>query len=122
MANAELRPIKNLQVMACAGSVAVGDLVFQSETVDNVAITCTDNLSRQPVFAVITRKLTSTSCEAKFIGTVPTVLPRGRVFLGVDGKQAAAPPATGYVQHLGISFGNGQMLFRPTLVRTHRAI
>ena len=108
-------------VLNCLPSVDVGDLVFQSATVDNTVVTCVSNTDPEPAFGIVTAKILSTSCEVLYQGLTATSVLRGAVFLGSDGAFTRLPPATGYVQHLGISFGNGTMLFNPSLARVKRS-
>jgi len=121
MANADFRKPRPIAIMTCASSVAMGDLVFQSTTADNTAVTATDNLTVAPVFGIVTTKLAPTSCEVTYQGIVATSVARGKVFLGTDGKPTGTEPTTGYVQTLGVSFGNGTMNFQPELIRAKRS-
>jgi hypothetical protein len=108
-------------VMSCLPSVAVGDLVFQSTVADNTAVTCTNNTDVEPAFGIVTAKRSTVAAEVLYQGMIASSLTRGKVFLGIDGRLTKTLPAAGYIQHLGISFGNGMMLFNPTLARTKRS-
>ena len=108
--------------MNCLPSVNVGDLVYQSPTYANNAITAVDNLATPPVMGIVLSKVTPGVANVYYHGPIPTALPQGVVFLGVDGTFSSLVPAAGYVQHLGVSFGNGTMLFNPSLARAKRAI
>lgn len=107
--------------MACATTVAPGDLVYHSLTANNSVVTATDNLSPEPIFGLVTSKVSPTAATVIYTGIVPCPLSRGKVFVGPDGLMTLSIPTTGYMQHLGISFGNGQMLFQPEHHRTKRS-
>lgn len=103
----------------CDPSVGVSDLVYLSGN-DQVS-RAVDNLTPAPVFGIVMEKESTTVCKVLLRGIVSTALARGKVFLGITGSMSNAVPGAGYVQDLGISFGNGTMLFNPIMTRARRS-
>lgn len=108
------------KVMGCDVSAAVSDWVFQSTTVDNFAIVATDNNPLKPVNGIIVAKPTPTSADVMFLGITSYVVGRGDIFLGATGTAVTTAPATGFIQRLGISFGDGEILVRPDWTRVKK--
>jgi len=107
--------------MDCSSAVAIGDLVFMSPLADNTAITATNNLTPEPILGIVTGKPTTVKCLVLVRGVIPTALARGKSFVGTDGKMSLTAPLTGYVQHFGISLGNGTLVLKPEIARVKRA-
>ena len=101
----------------------VGDLVYQSLTVDKFAVVVTDNNSPGPVIGFIKDKPTSTTANITFIGLLEgqTGLVRGKqVFVDTDGTVTSTPPTVDYVQTLGYALSDDEVYFRPEFKRTKR--
>lgn len=108
------------KTLDCAVGVAVDDWVYQSTTTDNFAITATDNSPTKGVNGIVLSKPTTTTCEVMFLGITTLAVARGEMFLDASGQASNIAPATGYLQRLGISFGDGQVLIRPDWTRIKR--
>jgi len=108
------------KLMNCASSVTIDDLVFQSTITDNLAITATDNLDLSPVIGHVISKPTTTTCFVQLKGIVPFTIGRGKVYLSATGTYANSPPATGFLQVLGWSCGDGRVEINPALLRIKR--
>jgi len=108
-------------VMDCAVSVAVNDWVYQSLTTDNRAIKAATNSPNAPVVGIVIAKPSSTTCEVLLNGTYSLAVARGKMFLGSGGAAVNVGPSTGYLQTLGVSFGNGTVYINPNLNRVKRA-
>jgi hypothetical protein len=102
-----------IQTMDCAISLAVGDFVYQSVTINNRAIKITDNNSPNPVLGRVRAKPTTTTCEVLLTGITDYTVGRGRVFIDATGGLTTTPPTTNYLQEIGTSFGNGKVLLLP---------
>jgi len=105
------------KVMACDSGVAVDDWVYQSETVDNLAVAAADQNPAKPVIGIVIAKPSLTQCEVMYLGITPFTVGRGQLYLGLTGQASDAAPATGYIQKLGMSFGDGEILVRPEWTR-----
>lgn len=115
-------PLTNItQVMDCASGVTTGDWVYQSLTLDNRAIKAVDNSPNAPVMGIVIAKPTTTTCEVLLNGTYSLAVSRGKMFLGASGSAVNVGPSTGYLQTLGVSFGNGTVYINPNLNRVKRA-
>jgi len=108
------------KVMGCAITTGVGQWVLQSLSANNFAEPAPDNLTTQPVIGIVIDKPTTTTCTVCLIGLVSTALARGRVYLSATGVGSNSSPASGYMQKLGISFGDGTMFVNPETTRIKR--
>lgn len=111
------------RVMDCAASVAVNDWVYQSTTVNNRAVKNVDNTISTPTIGIVTDKPTSTSCEVLLIGIYSglSLVDRGVFRLGTGGTATFTVPTTGYIQNLGVSFGDGTVFINPDKHRLLRS-
>ena len=109
------------QIMDCAASVVVNDWVYQSLTTNNRAIKATNNSPNAPVIGIVIDKPTTTTCEVLLNGTYNLAVDRGKMFLGTGGVASNVGPGSGYLQTLGVSFGNGKVYINPNLNRVKRA-
>lgn len=115
-------PLTNITVvMDCATGVLIDDWVYQSLTIDNRAIKATNNSPNAPVIGIVIDKPTTTTCEVLLNGTYVLSVSRGKLFLGSGGTAVNTGPTTGYLQTLGVSFGNGTVYINPNLNRVKRA-
>lgn len=108
------------KIMDCDVSLSVGDWVFQSTTINNRAETPTDNNPDSPIIGRVVDKPSTTQATIVLIGIVNESEPRGRIFLGSTGGSAVTPPTIGFIQRLGVSFGDGQMMLNPELHRVKK--
>jgi len=105
------------KVMSCDVSVNINDWVYQSTTVDNLAIAAVDHNPLKPVIGIVVTKPATTQCEVMFLGVTPFASGRGQLFLGITGQASDVAPSTGYIQKLGMGFGDGDILVRPEWTR-----
>lgn len=112
-----------VETRSCAVTAEVGDLVVESEVfVDRVDV-AVDNVDVRPVFAIIIKKITDTSCQILLLGQVGgfSGLTKGRkVFLSETGGITSIPPTTGYMQSLGVAKEDSVVDFRPNMQRVRR--
>jgi len=114
-------PINQMvHTMNCAASVAIDDWVYQSTTVDNTAVTASDNTQSTPIIGIVKAKPTTTTCEVIQVGYHTFSIARGRMFHSVSGGASLVGPSTGYIQTLGMSFGNGTIFINPEYRRIRR--
>jgi len=117
-------PVVTTQVTTfdCAPSVAAGDLVYLSAS-EGRLLRAVDNNSPEPVMGFVIRKLSSVTCEIILMGVIkyPDQLDLGVVYVGKDGRLTTIPigQGDGYNQIIGISFGSGNVSFRPELMRIY---
>jgi hypothetical protein len=107
----------------CDISVAVGDLVVESETVVNGVDAVSDNTDIRPVFAIVIKKVSDTICNVLIVGTVGGLagLTKARkVFLSTTGTIGSTVVATGYLQCLGNARDVDTVDFNPQLNRVLR--
>ena len=102
--------------MDCDSSAAVGNLVRHDPNIDNMAEVAVDNLQKAPIIGWILRKPTETTCLVVMQGEIDVSLARGKIFLSSSGSFTVIPETVGYSQHLGESFGNGKIYFKPNSV------
>lgn len=105
------------KTMNCLASVAVNNWVYQSDATPNTAIAAADNNPAKPVIGVVVDKPSATQCEVMFLGIHSFVVTQGQLYLGTGGLASDAAPASGYIQKLGYSFGDGEILVRPEWTR-----
>lgn len=110
------------QLMDCAAGVAVNDWVYQSSSTNNTAVTETTNTNTLPVIGLVKDKPTSTTCNVLVTGLYSglALASRGVFRLGTGGTATFTVPATGYIQKLGMSFGNGTIFVKPEYMRLKR--
>lgn len=109
------------KLMDCASSVIVGDLVYQSATVNNFAIKAVDNTTLQPVIGEVVGKPTTTTCLVKLKGLLSVSVGRGKIYLSASGTYTTTAPTSGYLQVLGWSDGQGEIEINPALMRVKLA-
>jgi hypothetical protein len=111
-------------VRNCDASVAIGDFVSESLTVANKVETLTNNTSIAPCIGVVEAKPTATTCVVKQIGLQPGFggLIQGKhIFLSTAGTATNTPPATGYLQILGVATSTTEILINVQILRIKRA-
>jgi hypothetical protein len=108
------------KTMNCAASVSVGDWVVQSLTVDDTAETLPDNLGSNPIIGIVKAKPGATLATVIYYGFYALAVGRGRLYLSTGGIATTTAPATGNIQHLGISFGNSLILVKPESIVVRR--
>lgn len=108
------------KVMDCDSSVAIDDWVYQSLTTNCYAEKAADNNPPQPVIGKVIAKPTSTQAEVVVSGIVSDSSVRGRLFLDGSGVASTTPPVLGFVQRIGVSFGDGTILVNPELHRVKK--
>ncbi len=108
------------KLMNCDSGVAVDDLVYQSDTTNNLAVKAINNTNVNPVVGHVVSKPTSTTCLVQLKGVVSFVIGRGKVFLSATGTHTNTAPATGYIQILGWSCGDGRFEINPNSLRIKR--
>lgn len=108
------------KTMGCASTVKVGDWVYQSNSTNNFAVSATDNDPLVPVIGIVTSKPVPTQAIVTLVGVVDFSIARGRLFLGNTGLAALTAPSSGYLQKLGISFGDGTIFVNPETTRIRR--
>lgn len=107
----------------CLVSVVVGDLVMESDIITNGVDTTTDNTELRPTIGIVIKKLTTTTCEVLFFGTISgfSGLSKGmKVFLNTDGTVTSTAVTTGYLQCLGTARDPDTIDFSPQLNRVKR--
>jgi len=117
-------PSDNFLIFDSDGSLTVGDLIYQSLTLDKYAIKVIDNLSEGPVLGRVLELLTGTEVKVLPIGeiTVDAILLKGKnVFISAVGEFTSTVPLTGYVQFLGVALTPTSLYLDPELIRTKRA-
>lgn len=91
--------------LSCLVGVAVGDLVYPSDTVADDVLECIDNVTTIPAIGIVTQKLTTTSCRVLTYGKYETaiggLIKSKKVFLGTNGKPTTTVPTAGYIQPIG---------------------
>lgn len=110
------------RVMDCASTVAVDDWVHQSLTTNNRAVKETNNLSNAPTIGIVKDKPSSVTCTVVLHGIYALSVARGKIFLGSGGTAVpqSSAPGTGYLQTLGMSFGDGDIFVNPIYNRVKR--
>lgn len=111
---------RTVKLMGCDAGVAVDDLVYQSTTANNTAVTATDNTNISPVIGQVISKPSATTCLVQLKGIVEVTVGRGRVFLSNTGTYTNTAPTSDYVQVLGWSCGDGRVELNPELRRVKR--
>lgn len=108
----------------CLVSVAVGDLVMDSNIITNGVDKTVDNTDVRPTIGIVIKKPTSTTCEVLFVGTVSGfsgLAKASKVFLSVTGTTTSTIVTTGYVQTLGVARDPDTIDFNPQLNRVKRS-
>lgn len=109
------------RVMNCASTLASGDLVYQSLTIDNHAVKATDNNTTKPVVGLVVGKPTSTTALVLFMGVTSYTVNRGKIYVSETGTVTNAAPTTGHLHPIGESFGDGKIFFKPDNFRIKRS-
>ena len=112
--------ISNLRdiVISCESSVAVGDLVSLLSTETKV-FTITNNQSLLPILGLVTSLPTAGKARVLIEGDInysPT-LGIGLLYVSSSGDITIVPPVQGYIQNLGMSLGNGTIIFNSNFER-----
>lgn len=111
-----------VKVMDCDISVAVDDWVFQSAGTNNLAVEATDNSGAEPIVGIVKSKPTGITCEVLMVGLHSLVTGgRGVLRLSSTGTAGFTVESTGFLQVLGVSFGDGIILVKPESQRLQRA-
>lgn len=108
------------KVMNCDTFVDVGDWVYHSLSTDNFAERATNNNTPAPIIGKVILKPSATQATVVFSGIVEDGAGRGRIFLSTTGTSTPSAPTAGFVQRLGISFGDGTMMVNPELHRVRK--
>lgn len=110
--------------LSCDAGVLVGDFVYESETIDEHVHRATSNLHVPEIIGRVKSKPNATTAKILVVGVSEgfTGLTRGkRLFLGTTGEPTNTPPATGYVQVIGVCLSDTKALIMPNNVRVKRA-
>lgn len=110
--------------MSCDPSVVVGSLVYQSTSVDNLAIPATDNLGVPQVIGICTNKVNATTAKILLLGIVTGLSGfsvGARIFLSSTGTLTTTRPTTGYLHNLGVALSSTEALFIPNNIRVLQA-
>lgn len=105
-----------LPSVACDASLSIGDLVYESLTVDNKVVEVTDNTSAlipNGVLGLCILKPTTTTANILLVGKASgfSGFTRGlALFVQTDGSIGHAVPPTGMVQQLGIASSSTQFI------------
>jgi len=109
------------RIFNCATTLTVGDVVYQSSTVDNFVVTSTNNNTFEPSIGVVTAKPSTTNCVVQFFGecSIPFVgIQRSKkVFLNTDGTLTTNVPTSGYLQQMGFSYEDNKVFIDPQEIR-----
>ena len=108
---------KIADIFTCDPSVAVGDLVRPSETVEDEVVAVSSNVYPNIVFGVVINKPTSTSCEVLISGKLDgySGLAFGKViWAGTSGEVTTTKPTTGHQQKLGIAIKSDTIFLFPS--------
>jgi len=112
-----------IDLMNCESGAVVGDLVYQSQTVDGLALVAVDNNSENPVIGVISSKPSSTKAKVTLIGIIEDYsgLTKGqKVMVGLTGEPTTTPPTVNYLQTIGFALSETKIYFRPEFQRVKR--
>jgi hypothetical protein len=108
----------------CDSSAAVGDLVYQSPTIDNFVIVNVNNTVVYPTIGIIVEKYSATECKVALAGEIIIMsgLTRAKqVYLSPAGTGTTTSPNNGYLQVLGHATSPTAMIFNPDTTRVKRA-
>ena len=109
---------------SCEASASIGDLVYPDPSTDLKVLVNTDNQEIEQTIGVILEKPASESANVIVLGIVTgyTSLTRGgKIFLSDSGTITQSPPATGYIQNLGVAVSETDILLQPSNERVLRA-
>ena len=107
----------------CLTSVAVGDIVMESNIITNGVDSTIDNNDVRPAIGIVINKPSTTTCEVLFVGTVGgfTGLSKGmKIYLDTDGTITSVAVSSGYLQCLGTARDADTVDFNPQLNRVKR--
>jgi hypothetical protein len=105
-----------IEELDCLASLNVGDLVYDSTSIDNGVDKVTSNSLARIVTGVCIEKTSSTTAKILKEGRISgfSALTKGKpVFLGTDGLPTTTYPTTGVRQVLGSSSATGTLYFNP---------
>lgn len=108
------------RIMDCGATVAIGDWVYHSELQNNFALSAIDSQPPSAIIGKVIGKPSPITCEVVHSGIAPDNVSRGTVYLGASGESTTICPQDGYIQRLGTSYGNGEMLINPEIHRVVR--
>ena len=94
--------------------------MYQSSSTNNRAVTAADNTNLEPVIGIVLDKPTTTTCTVILHGIYALSVSRGKFYLGAGGSATTTGPTTGFLQSLGVSFGNGDIFINPEYNRVKR--
>lgn len=100
----------------CDVESVVGDMVMNSETVDNGVDSVVDNWDDRDVIGIITEKPTTTTCIVMTKGRVEGLsglTKAQKVYLGADGAFTSTKPTDGYVRVVGHAIDADKVNFDP---------
>lgn len=109
---------------SCDSSLAVGDLVFESSSVDKKVEKAVDNFGVPQVFGICVEKPDTTTAKILILGIATgfTGLTRGgRIFLSATGSLTTTKPSTGYLHNLGVAVSSTEVMFIPNNIRVNLA-
>lgn len=110
------------KLMDCAASVALDDWVFQSPTTNNLAVESVNNTIVQPVIGIVQSKPSAITCVVLLVGIHSLATGgRGVLRLNSSGTAGFTVELAGFIQILGMSFGDGTILVKPESMRLERA-
>ena len=122
--NEQVNSAKSItQIRNCDISALAGDFVMESSSITNGVDVSVNNTDVRPTIGVIIRKLTDTTCEVLFFGTLTgfSGLTKGRkLFLDTDGTITSTAVTSGYLQCLGTARDSDTVDFNPQLNRVMR--
>jgi len=93
-------------ILDCDTSVAVNNLVYVSNYIDNYAVKAIDNKSGSPVIGIVVEKIDSTTAKIQ-VTNEPNITYSGltlgeKVFVSSTGVPTTSLPVGGYIQIIGI--------------------
>ena len=107
----------------CLSTVAVGDIVMESDIIVNGVESTVDNADLRPAIGIVLNKPSTTTCEVLFAGTIGGFvgLNKGtKIFLDTDGSITSTAVTSGYLQCLGTARDVDTVDFNPQLNRVKR--
>lgn len=110
-----------VKLMDCDASLALDDWVYQSPSTNNLAVKETGNTNTEPVIGIVKSKPTAVTCNVLLVGIHSLITGgRGVLRLSTSGVATFAVESTGYIQKLGMSFGDGTIFVKPEYMRLKR--
>jgi len=115
---------KIIETYICETHAEVGDVVYFSDDTNSKVEINTNNEVIYPSVGIIIEKITTTNCRVLMFGECDTTysgLVKGKkVFLDTDGTPTSTPPTEGYVQCLGVCYGEDKLFVKPSVERVKR--